>query len=161
QDNSLINHMIVKTDFDGNLIQHKEFQAPGCVNGQMVMLPDGGFMIAMNSYNTGIHLMRVDATWNIVWTKRYQMEGSQRVYALILDGDLLVAPGSAASGPLYHDIILWRSDLSGNIGACSATPETGITNTPRPSSMSNFWTTTTDWNLVSSSPNYYPASVSI
>ncbi len=162
EDNAI--QMILKTDFNGNVVLRKEFQAPGCKDGQFVILPDGGFMLAMGeptfSSNPDIHLMRVDAAWNIVWTKRYSREGNQRIYGMILDGNSVLATGVGASGTL-NDVLLLKCDLSGNIGSCTATSETGISKVPSITTMASPWSTVTDWSLVSTNTNFLPAAVNM
>ena len=125
---------VVKTDFNGNLLFNREFKAsPSAGDGHVIQLADGGYLVEesdlIKDANTDIHLMRVDATGNILWTKKYPQPDLQIGNRILLDGNYVVGVGNTKNGT-NNDVLLFKADLSGKMGSCANINETGTTRIP-------------------------------
>ena len=142
--------VILKTDFNGNIVSIKEFDIPGCQDGHTTILPDGGYMITQseisNDPSSDIHLMRIDANNNIMWTKKYPRADLQWLNKLVTDGNYVVGVGFLRSSA-FNDVMLVKSDFSGKMGTCSSVPENGTSRTPAVTNLGSPWVTNTNLNL--------------
>ena len=155
---------IVKIDFNGNLISVKEFKAPGCIDGHAALLADGGFLIAngegFTDPNSDLHLIRTDATGNILWTERFPRADVQWINSMITDGNFVVAGGFSKSGS-YNDGMLLKVDLSGKMGSCTPIQETGVSRVPKATTLSSEWSSYANLGLTSSVTSFTPAQANL
>ena len=155
---------ILKTDFSGNLMWIKEYTIGSSVKESRVTpLPDGSFMMSQGELprdaTTDIHLMRIDANGNVMWSKKYTRPGTQWFYGLMTDGNSVVGAGLATTGS-YSDLMLGRTDFNGKLGTC--TPE-NVTVNSRNCVVTNLnftWPTNVALNLGVANTVYTAASTS-
>ena len=144
--------MVLKTDFNGNVIFVKEYKAnPAIGDGHMLQLADGSYIIEETELaqdaNTDVHLMKTDATGNILWTKRYSRPDLQSINDIILDGNYVVGAGLTKNGS-YNDVLLVKSDLSGKMGSCASVDESGTSRSPVVNSLSSPFTVNASLSLI-------------
>lgn len=153
--------VILKTDFNGNVMWIKEYAIPNCREGRSIPLPDGGFMMAQSELPhdaaSDLYLMRIDASGNITWTKRYPRAGAQWLWGMVSDGNYVVGAGLATNGS-YNDVLLAKSDLNGKMGSCQATAVTGTMRDVVHTTANYTWVTNAALNLVTANTTYAAAN---
>ncbi len=139
-------NVLVKTDFNGNIVSKKEYGIPGMRDGLINPTPDGGYLFEIgldpNNPNSDIHLMKIDAAGAIQWTKKYPLPGCQWINQTVIDGNYIVGVGHSKSGS-YNDILLMKADLSGKLGSCTSVDVISTTRTPALTNMPAGWSTST------------------
>ena len=154
-------HEIVKTDFNGNIVFVKEVRAPGCIDGHLTPLNDGGFMFAQGenftSQSTDIHLVRTDASGNIIWSKKFPRAGLQLINKLITDGYYVVGAGIMTSGS-YNDAMLIKYHMSGRTSNCTSVDETATTRVPVVTILPSPYTVNASLNLAAINTASSPVS---
>ena len=157
-------HVLVKTDFNGNIVLAKEIQAPGCLDGTVTPLNDGGYLFAqsesLTNTNTDVHLIRTDASGNVVWAKKYPRAGSQRMHKLVTDGYYVVGIGISNAGS-FNEAFLMKTHISGRQSNCSSIDVTPTTRTPVVTTLPSPFTVNTNLNIAAVNTTSTPVSVSL
>lgn len=116
---------IVRYGEDGAILWHKRYpDIPNPLRSQFLSLADGGFMVALDGYETyqgpnkstfNGRLIRFDGLGNILWQTTLEYGGSGQVRHLFQDnrGQILTV-GCCAIQSERDDIVLMCYDLAGN-----------------------------------------------
>ena len=149
---------LLKTDFNGTILWHKELLIPNCRVGRTTVLADGGFMMVQSEFPlvaaSDVYLLRTDASANILWAKKYPRAAAQFFWGIVTDGNYVMGAGFTATGS-YSDLSLLRVDMNGKLGTCASTDVTATSRTPVTNPLLNFsWPTNTTLSLSTSSPTY-------
>jgi len=138
--------VLVKTDFDGNIVLAKEVRVPGARDGHITPLNDGGYLYYLvdinQDQNTDIHSVRLDASGNPIWAKKYIRAGLQSINKLVTDGNYVVGIGNDNSGVL-NDVLLVKAHISGRQSNCTSVDETATVRTPVITTLTSPFTTNT------------------
>ena len=116
------NLYLIRTDPNGNFVWDKTYGGTkGEVGNDIVVTPDGGYLIVGNTYASGdqsdIWLIKTDSNGNMVWNKTYGGSGTDTGNALhnTTDGSGYIIVGSTSSyGNGSSDIWMIRVDTNGN-----------------------------------------------
>ncbi len=144
--------VLLKTDFNGNILLAKEIHAPGCKDGDVTPLDDGGFMLtqseafAQPNSNSDIHLIRTDATGNVLWAKKYPQPGGQWMMRLKTDGYYVVGIGLSNPNTL-NDVFMMKTHISGRQSNCTSIDETPTVRTPVVNALQSPYTVNAPLNL--------------
>ena len=161
-DNAVL--VLIKTDFNGNILQAREVRAPGCGDGHLTVLNDGGYLFAegedAGSQNSDIHLVRADANGNVLWSKKYPRAGLQWINALVTDGHYIVGIGYTNTGS-FNDVLLIKTHISGRQSSCNSVDETATTRTPVVTDMGSPFTVNASLSLSTINTTSSPLSVSL
>src|SRR6185436_15952987 len=91
--------VLVKTDFDGNIVLAKEVSVPGARDGHITPLNDGGYLCYLldinQDQNGDMHSVRLDVSGNPIWAKKYTRSGFQGINKLVTDGNYVVGIGNS------------------------------------------------------------------
>lgn len=111
---------LVKTDAAGNELWSKTFGGTGADNGWSVHEHPDGYVIAgfTNSFGNGdydFYLIKTDENGEMIWSKTYGGERSDRCWSLTLteDGGFLLAGETRSFGAGEEDVYLVRTDAAG------------------------------------------------
>lgn len=121
QTNGLENVILIKIDSVGNILWEKTFGGTNTDMGHsMVLTPDGGFAIvgyttSFGAQGADIYLLKVDASGNLVWEKRFGGGASDAGESVICspENDFLIAGSTNSTGAGSLDIYLSKIDASG------------------------------------------------
>jgi hypothetical protein len=115
---------LVKTDPYGNPIWKKQFDFS--IGGfdcfyDLVQLPDSNYIVTGTTTNTltgdyDVILAKIDTAGNLMWQKTYTHPDYDQAAALKLtpDGKIIIV-GKTESLGTYHDVLLIKTDLNGNL----------------------------------------------
>ena len=157
-------HVLIKTDFNGNIVLAKEVRAPGCGDGHLTVLNDGGYFFVegedAGSQNTDVHMIRTDANGNVLWSKKYPRAGLQWIQKIITDGYYVVGVGYNNTGGL-NDAFLIKTHISGRQSNCTSVDETATTRTPVVTNMGSPFTVNASLSLSTVNTSSSPVPVTI
>ena len=156
--------VLMKTDFNGNVLLAKEIHAPGCKDGHVTALNDGGFLVSQSeafaqpNSNSDIHLIRTDASGNVLWAKKYPQPGGQWMMRLVTDGNYVVGIGLSNPNTL-NDVFMMKTHISGRQSNCTSVDETPTVRTPVVNTLQSPYTVNAPLNLSAVSTASSPVSV--
>jgi hypothetical protein len=140
---------LIKTDASGNVQWTKTYGGGNYDDASSVQqTSDGGYIVVGTTYSFGagysdVFLVKTNVSGNLQWAKTYG--GTDYDWASsvqqISDGEYIVAGITASFGAGIDDILLVKTDASGNMGSCSIVQDASPTettpsptvNTPSPS----------------------------
>jgi hypothetical protein len=113
---------LVKTNASGNMIWNKTYGGASYdVAYSVVQTEDGGYAIAgyTQSFGAGLDdfwLVKTDADGNIMWSKAYGGENTDRAYSIVQasDGGYAIAGYTQSFGAGLDDFWLVKTDADGN-----------------------------------------------
>jgi hypothetical protein len=114
---------LIKTDANGNISWAKTYGGTNYDNAFSIQqTSDGGYIVAgfTGSFGAGawdLFLIKTDANGNIQWAKTYGGTGDDKAYSVqqTSDGGYIVAGLTNSFGAGTEDILLIKTDASGNI----------------------------------------------
>ncbi|HEV3327293.1 MAG TPA: hypothetical protein VG052_16875, partial [Puia sp.] len=145
------NHIVVKTDFNGNLLYIQELHtSPSTISGWMYPTPDGGYVVendeTITDPNADLHFTKVAKDGTVTWSRSYPQPGLQLQGGIVLtpDGGYAGIAHTNQGGPNFHLMLVKTDSLGQTAGTCANVPITGMTRNPVVTNETFSWSTVYD-----------------